>query len=114
MPVAAMLAGAGHQGLDLALGEGAPVACQVFDGWSPFSEPRFHRNKTPILEAYWLSYTPSLDSHKGRIGRIKRIGSAMRDGGVGGGASRVTGVRGGPPGGTFRFQIFIKGSSPEI
>src|SRR5262245_3161431 len=54
MPVAAMLACAVHQPLDLALGETAPFDCQVFDGWSAFSGPRFHRNKALILEAYWF------------------------------------------------------------
>src|SRR5215510_10526030 len=35
----------------------------------------------------------------------KCIGTAMRDGGVGGGASRVTSVRGGPQGGLFGFKF---------
>src|SRR5215813_10522457 len=52
-----MLACIVHQSLDLALGEIAPFDCQVFDGWSAFSGSRFHRNKAPILEAYWLSDT---------------------------------------------------------
>src|SRR5262249_19806885 len=33
MPIAAMLAGAVHQPLDLALGEVAPLDCQVYDAW---------------------------------------------------------------------------------
>src|SRR5262249_43330994 len=103
MPVATMLPSTVHQPVNLTLGEVASLDCQVFDGWSAFSGPRFHRNKAPILEAYWLAYTLFLDSHKGRIGRIKRIGSAMRDGGVGGGASRPDDGRARrPPGrGTF-------------
>src|SRR5215831_19013878 len=33
------------------------------------------------------------------------IGTAMRDGGFGGGAGRVAGVRGGPQGGLFSFKF---------
>jgi len=49
MAVAAMLAGTVHQPLDLALGEVAPFNCQVYDVWSAFPGPRFHRNKAPLL-----------------------------------------------------------------
>src|SRR5262245_48031779 len=62
MPIPAMLAGAVHQPVDLALGEMAPLDCQVYDAWCSFFGSRFHRNKAPILEAYWLSYTPFLHS----------------------------------------------------
>jgi hypothetical protein len=62
MPVAAMLSSAVHQLLDLALGEIASFDCQIYDAWCAFFGCRFHRNKTPILEAYWLSYTPLLNS----------------------------------------------------
>src|SRR5258707_3649224 len=62
MAVATILASAVHQPLDLALGEIASIDWQVFGGWSAFSGPRFHRNKAPILEAYWLSYIPFLNS----------------------------------------------------
>ena len=49
MPVAAMLAGTVHQPLDLALGEVAPLDCQVYDAWCAFLGCRFHRGKTLIL-----------------------------------------------------------------
>ena len=51
MPVAAMLAGAVHQPLDLALGEVAPLDCQVYDPWGAFLGCRFHRGKTFLLAA---------------------------------------------------------------
>src|SRR5215831_8544254 len=69
MPVAAMLACAVHQPFDLALGEIAPFDCQVFDGWSAFSGPRFHRDKAPVLEAYWLSYASHSQPYWRRSGR---------------------------------------------
>ena len=43
-----MLAGAVHERLDLALGEVAPLDCQVYDGWCAFLGPRFHRDKTRL------------------------------------------------------------------
>src|SRR5262245_6315642 len=46
MPVAAMLAGAVHQPLNLALGEVAPLDCQVYDAWGAFLGCRFHAGKT--------------------------------------------------------------------
>src|SRR5262249_15352640 len=46
MPVAAMLVGAVHQPLDLALGEVAPLDCQVYDAWCAFLGCRFHADKT--------------------------------------------------------------------
>src|SRR5262249_26684037 len=119
MPVATILASAVHQPLDLALGEMASLDCQVYDGWSAFSGPRFHRNKAPILEAYWLSYMLFLHSRKPAACTV----IAMQDGGAGAGARHETAAHfclaterlcGPPAGGTFRFQIFIKGSSPEI
>src|SRR5215467_898262 len=72
MPIATMLPSTVHQPVNLTLGEVASLDCQVFDGWSAFSGPRFHRNKAPILEAYWLSYPHFLNSHKGRIGEVHR------------------------------------------
>ena len=42
MAVAAMLAGAVHQALDLALGEIASFDCQVYDAWGAFLGYRFH------------------------------------------------------------------------
>ena len=49
MPVAAMLSGAVHQPLNLALGEVAPLDCQVYDAWAAFPGCRFHRGKTSLL-----------------------------------------------------------------
>src|SRR5215831_5195600 len=43
--VAAMLAGAVHQPVDLALGEVAPLDCQVYDAWCAFLGCRFHADK---------------------------------------------------------------------
>ena len=37
MPVTATLAGTVHQPLDLAVGEIAPLNCQVYDVWDAFS-----------------------------------------------------------------------------
>src|SRR5262249_35054118 len=45
MPVAAMLSGAVHQPLDLALGEIASLDCQVYDAWGAFLGCRFHTDK---------------------------------------------------------------------
>ena len=49
---------------------------------------------------------------KGEPGKC--IGPRCGMAGVGGGAGRVAGVRGDPPGGTFQFQTFILASSQEI
>jgi len=49
MAVAAMLAGAVHQPLDLTLGEIASRDCQVYDAWCAFLGCRFHRGKTFLL-----------------------------------------------------------------
>ena len=45
MAVAAMLAGAVHQALDLALGEIASFDCQAYDVWCAFPGCRFHADK---------------------------------------------------------------------
>src|SRR5262245_16895441 len=45
MPIAAVLARAVHQALDLALGEIAPLDCQVYDAWGAFLGCRFHAGK---------------------------------------------------------------------
>ena len=50
MPVAAMLAGAIDQPLDLALGEIASLDCQVYDVWSALLGSRFHWGKTVLLD----------------------------------------------------------------
>src|SRR5262245_36179704 len=45
MPVAAMLASAVHQPVNLALGEVTPFNCQIYDGWCAFLGSRFHADK---------------------------------------------------------------------
>jgi hypothetical protein len=65
MPVAAMLARAVHQPLDLALGEIASFNCQVYDGWCAFFGCRFHADKLRLRAANCLGYTLFLHSHKG-------------------------------------------------
>src|SRR5262249_5231160 len=50
MPIAAVLARAVHQALDLALGEIAPSNCQIYDVWCAFPGSRFHRGKTSLLD----------------------------------------------------------------
>jgi hypothetical protein len=49
MPIAAMLSGAVHQPLDLALGEIASFDCQIFGVWREFSGPWFHRDKSALF-----------------------------------------------------------------
>src|SRR5262245_29621889 len=125
MPVATMLPSTVHQAVNLTLGEIASLDCQVFDGWSAFSGPRFHRNKAPIPEAYWLSYTHFLHSRKGTAWSASRSQSRMEA--PERARSMVAQAAGqphfclaterlcGPPlGWTFWFQILIQASSPEI
>jgi hypothetical protein len=50
MSIAAVLARAVHQTLDLALGEIAPSNCQIYDVWCAFPGSRFHRGKTSLLD----------------------------------------------------------------
>src|SRR5258708_24142199 len=57
MPVAAMLAGAVHQALDLALGEIASLDCQVYDVWSALLGSRFHADKPCLRGTDCLAYT---------------------------------------------------------
>ena len=59
MPVAAMLSGAVHQALDLALGEVAPLDCQVYDAWCAFLGCRFHRGKTFLLAVEYTFFAQS-------------------------------------------------------
>src|SRR5215468_1275759 len=68
MPIAAMLSGAVHQPVDLALGEVAPFNCQVYDAWGAFLGYRFHADKPCLRGNDCLAYTLFLNSHKGRIG----------------------------------------------
>src|SRR5262249_49937902 len=77
---------------------------------------RFHADKPCLRATYCLTDAPFLDSHKGRIGRTKRIGIA---GGrvrheAAARAARLACAEGPPVGGTFQFQIFIQTPSPEI
>src|SRR5260370_4181524 len=65
MPVAAMLAGAVHQALDLALGEIASLDCQVYDVWSALLGSRFHADKPCLRGTDCLAYTPFLHSQIG-------------------------------------------------
>src|SRR5262249_8176149 len=62
MAVAAILAGAVHQALDLALGEIASLDCQVYDAWGAFFGCRFHADKLCLRVSYCISYTLSLHS----------------------------------------------------
>jgi len=79
MPVAAMLAGPVHQALDLALGEVAPLDCQVYDAWCAFFGCRFHADKPRLRISYCMAYRLFLNSHKGRSGCMGRIAIAMQD-----------------------------------
>jgi len=46
-----VLAGAVHQPVDLALGEVAPLDCQVYDAWCAFFGCRFHADKLCLRAA---------------------------------------------------------------
>src|SRR6516225_9038575 len=54
MPVAAVLASAIHQPLDLALGEVAAFDCQVYDAWCAFFGCRFHADKLCLRVSYCI------------------------------------------------------------
>src|SRR5262245_45807421 len=86
MPIAAMLSGAVHQPLDLAVGEVAALDCQVFGVWRAFFGRRFHADKLCLRVADCLAYTLFLHSCKGKSGCMERIAIAMQDGGTGAGA----------------------------
>src|SRR5215831_7441685 len=62
MAVAAVLARAVHQPVDLALGEIASLDCQVYDAWCVFFECRFHADKLCLRVADCLDYTRYLNS----------------------------------------------------
>src|SRR6516164_8084038 len=62
MAVAAMLAGAVHQPVDLALGEVAPLDCQVYDAWCAFLGCRFHADKPCLRVSYCMCYRHLLNS----------------------------------------------------
>src|SRR5262249_8953335 len=78
MPVAAMLTGAVHQPLDLALGEVASPDCQVYDAWAAFPGCRFHADKPCLRVPYCIVYKCFLHSRKGKSGCMERIAIAMQ------------------------------------
>src|SRR5262249_498753 len=88
MPVAAVLASAVHQPLDLALGEIASLHCQVYDAWCAFFGCRFHADKLCLRVFYCMAYTPFLHSqietlrdHPARRGQLSvRRAAAMTAG----------------------------------
>ena len=64
MAVAAMLAGAVYQPVDLALGEVAPLDCQIYDAWCAFFGCRFHAEKPRLRISYCICYTYFLHSRR--------------------------------------------------
>jgi hypothetical protein len=97
MPVAAMLSGAVHQPVDLALGEIASLDCQVYDAWGAFLGCRFHAGKPCLRVSYRIDYTLFLHSRKGKNGCMERIVIAMQDGGAGAGARHEAAARAARP-----------------
>src|SRR6516164_4194251 len=57
MPIAAVLARAVDQALDLAPGEIASLDCQVYDAWCAFLGCRFHADKLSLRGSYYIDYT---------------------------------------------------------
>src|SRR6516162_8424485 len=96
MPVAAMLSGAVHQPVDLALGEVAPLDCQVYDAWGAFLGCRFHADKPCLRVSYCIAYIYLLHSIK-EAGCLERIAIAMQDGGAGAGARHEAAARAARP-----------------
>ena len=84
--IAAVLARAVHQPVDLALGEIASLDCQVYDAWGAFLGCRFHAGKPCLRVSYCIGYMPLLHS-KGRSGCMERIAIAIQDGGGRGGCA---------------------------
>src|SRR5262249_28421221 len=99
IPVAAMLACAVHQPLDLALGEVGSFNCQVYDGWCAFLGPRFHRDKAPILGADWLYNTRFWHSRRRGGWEFIVIDRGGVPGRAGGGGASREGGGGWTPGG---------------
>src|SRR6516165_8710035 len=122
MPIAAVLARAVHQSLDLALGEVAPRDCQVYDAWGAFLGCRFHADKLCLRVADCLAYTHFVHSKGGAAawsasrsqcrmeapGRVREPRANLIL------SCRRTSIMNPPVGGTFWFQIFIQAPSPEI
>src|SRR5262245_42067338 len=98
MPVAAMLSGAVHQALDLALGEIASLDCQVYDAWCAFFGWSASRSQCR-MEA---------------LGRVRGMRRRHEPRGQPHFVLLPNLYMGPPVGGTFWFQIFIQASSPEI
>src|SRR5215831_19208123 len=96
MPVAAMLSGALHQPLNLALGEVSPLDCQVYDAWGAFLGCRFHADKL--------------------CPRGRRDGCAACGGGTSREANLILSCRRtfiiGPPRGDFSVSNFHPGAIP--
>src|SRR5262245_38192380 len=74
MAVAAMLAGAVHQALDLALGRVAALDCQVYDAWCAFLGCRFHADKPRLRVSYCIEYMCFLNSS---INQATALGIAL-------------------------------------
>src|SRR6516165_4577564 len=64
MPIAAVLARAVHQAVDLALGEVAPLDCQVYDAWGPFLGCRFHAGKPCLRVSYYILFCTVVKGRK--------------------------------------------------
>src|SRR5262249_25261436 len=65
--------------LDLALGEIAPLDCQVYDAWGAFLGCRFHADKLWLRASYYIDYTSFLHSRKGTQAPPRRqIGGPAR------------------------------------
>src|SRR5262249_2599001 len=128
MPIAAVLARTVHQPLDLALGEVAPLDCQVYDAWGAFLGCRFHADKLCLWVADRLAYRLFLHSCKGRAAAWSASRSQCRMEAPERARSMVARAAGqphfrlaterlcGPPpvGGTFWFQIFIQASPRNL
>src|SRR5262249_53540812 len=54
--------GAVHQPVDLALGEIAPLDCQVYDAWGAFLGCRFHADKPCLRVSYCIDHAHFLHS----------------------------------------------------
>src|SRR5262245_36436560 len=110
MPIAAMLACAVHQSLDLALGEIASLDCQVYDGWCAFLGSRFHADKPSLRGNDCLAYMLSCTVSRWRMESIVIVRAEVR------GLNRASRRRGQrPPVGRAReIRRLIQAPSPEI
>src|SRR5262245_40273869 len=69
MPIAAMLAGAVHEPLDLPLSEVASFNCQIYDGWCTFLGCRFHADKPCLRGNDCVAMQDGGGAHHGGAGR---------------------------------------------